>query len=154
MVGGCDKKVVVYSKEGQVLQTFDYSRDHTEKELTVAVTSPSGQSVVFGSYDRSVCACVRVYVCKPDQSGSSFSILFVMDENQVCVFQVACVQLGSQEGRVGRGQTQRNPTPLHHHQPGLEEGWLASVCCKHDPAPDINSPAVPCHVHVFQTRSH
>uniref|UniRef100_A0A3P8UXR3 Intraflagellar transport protein 172 homolog n=1 Tax=Cynoglossus semilaevis TaxID=244447 RepID=A0A3P8UXR3_CYNSE len=52
MVGGCDKKVVVYSKEGQVLQTFDYSRDHTEKELTVAVTSPSGQSVVFGSYDR------------------------------------------------------------------------------------------------------
>ncbi|XP_056150499.1 intraflagellar transport protein 172 homolog [Lampris incognitus] len=52
MVGGCDKKVVAYSREGHVLQTFDYSRDHTEKEFSVAVTSPSGQSVVFGSYDR------------------------------------------------------------------------------------------------------
>ncbi|KAM9354646.1 intraflagellar transport protein 172 homolog isoform 1-T1 [Pholidichthys leucotaenia] len=52
MVGGCDKKVVAYGREGQVLQTFDYSRDQTEREFTVAVTSPSGQSVVFGSYDR------------------------------------------------------------------------------------------------------
>uniref|UniRef100_A0A3Q3FQ83 Intraflagellar transport 172 n=1 Tax=Labrus bergylta TaxID=56723 RepID=A0A3Q3FQ83_9LABR len=52
MVGGCDKKVVAYSREGHVLQTFDYSRDRTEREFTVAATSPSGQSVVFGSYDR------------------------------------------------------------------------------------------------------
>ncbi|XP_058470061.1 intraflagellar transport protein 172 homolog [Solea solea] len=52
VAGGCDKKVVAYSREGHALQTFDYSRDHAEKELTVAVTSPSGQSVVFGSYDR------------------------------------------------------------------------------------------------------
>ena len=54
MVGGCDRKIVAYGKEGNVLQTFDYSRDRTEKELTAAATSPSGQSVVFGSYDRSV----------------------------------------------------------------------------------------------------
>ncbi|KAF7654055.1 hypothetical protein LDENG_00075250, partial [Lucifuga dentata] len=52
MVGGCDKKVVAYSREGRILQTFDYSRDRAEKEFTVAATSPSGQSVVFGSYDR------------------------------------------------------------------------------------------------------
>ncbi|XP_034555797.1 intraflagellar transport protein 172 homolog [Notolabrus celidotus] len=52
MVAGCDKKVVAYSREGHILQTFDYSRDRTEKEFTVAATSPSGQSVVFGSYDR------------------------------------------------------------------------------------------------------
>ncbi|KAM9339048.1 intraflagellar transport protein 172 homolog [Symphorus nematophorus] len=52
MVGGCDKKVVAYSREGHVLQTFDYTRDQTEREFTVAATSPSGQSVVFGSYDR------------------------------------------------------------------------------------------------------
>ncbi|XP_076011253.1 intraflagellar transport protein 172 homolog [Genypterus blacodes] len=52
MVGGCDKKVVAYGREGQLLQTFDYSRDRTEKEFTTATTSPSGQSVVFGSYDR------------------------------------------------------------------------------------------------------
>ncbi|XP_041831040.1 intraflagellar transport protein 172 homolog [Melanotaenia boesemani] len=52
MVGGCDKKVVAYGREGHILQNFDYSRDRTEKEFTVAVTSPSGQSVVFGSFDR------------------------------------------------------------------------------------------------------
>lgn len=54
MVGGCDKKVVAYGREGHVLQTFDYGRDRTEREFGVAATSPSGQSVVFGSYDRSV----------------------------------------------------------------------------------------------------
>lgn len=54
VVGGCDKKVVAYGREGHILQTFDYSRDRTEREFTVAATSPSGQSVVFGSYDRSV----------------------------------------------------------------------------------------------------
>nr|XP_046228660.1 intraflagellar transport protein 172 homolog isoform X2 [Scatophagus argus] len=52
VVGGCDKKVVAYGREGHVLQTFDYTRDQTEKEFTVAATSPTGQSVVFGSYDR------------------------------------------------------------------------------------------------------
>lgn len=54
MVGGCDKKVVAYGREGHVLQTFDYNHDRTEKEFTVAASSPSGQSVVFGSFDRSV----------------------------------------------------------------------------------------------------
>ncbi|XP_075940815.1 intraflagellar transport protein 172 homolog [Anarhichas minor] len=52
MVGGCDKKVVAYGREGHVLQTFDYGRDRNEREFTVAATSPGGQSVVFGSYDR------------------------------------------------------------------------------------------------------
>lgn len=52
IVAGCDKKIVAYGKEGHVLQTFDYSRDCSEKEFTVAATSPSGQSVVLGSYDR------------------------------------------------------------------------------------------------------
>lgn len=45
---------MAYGKEGHILQTFDYSRDRLEKEFTVAVASPSGQSVVLGSYDRSV----------------------------------------------------------------------------------------------------
>ncbi|XP_064411524.1 intraflagellar transport protein 172 homolog [Latimeria chalumnae] len=52
VVAGCDKKIVAYGREGQLLQTFDYSRDTSEKEFTVAATSPSGQSVVIGSYDR------------------------------------------------------------------------------------------------------
>lgn len=52
VVGGCDKKVVAYSRDGQILQTFDYSRDRSEREFTVAASSPSGQSVVLGSFDR------------------------------------------------------------------------------------------------------
>ncbi|XP_058274743.1 intraflagellar transport protein 172 homolog [Hemibagrus wyckioides] len=52
VVAGCDKKIVAYGKEGHVLQTFDYSRDRSEKEFTVAASSPSGHSVVLGSYDR------------------------------------------------------------------------------------------------------
>ena len=59
MVGGCDKKVVAYGREGHILQTFDYTHDRTEREFTVAATSPSGQSVVFGSYDRLVSWCPR-----------------------------------------------------------------------------------------------
>uniref|UniRef100_H3CIP1 Intraflagellar transport protein 172 homolog n=2 Tax=Tetraodon nigroviridis TaxID=99883 RepID=H3CIP1_TETNG len=60
MVGGCDKKVVAYSRDGHLLQTFDYSRDPTEKEFTVACGSPSGQAIVFGSFDR-----LRVYNWAP-----------------------------------------------------------------------------------------
>ncbi|XP_026175024.1 intraflagellar transport protein 172 homolog [Mastacembelus armatus] len=63
MVGGCDKKVVAYGREGHILQTFDYSRDRSEKEFTVAATSPSGQSVVFGSFDR-----LRVFNWAPRRS--------------------------------------------------------------------------------------
>lgn len=57
LVGSCDKKVVVYDREGQVLQTFDYSRDPSEKMFHVAAASPSGHTVVLGSHDRSVCVC-------------------------------------------------------------------------------------------------
>ena len=52
MVAGCDRKIVVYSKDGKAVQNFDYSRDDSEKEFTVAVANPSGQSIVVGSYDR------------------------------------------------------------------------------------------------------
>uniref|UniRef100_A0A8C2G6B9 Intraflagellar transport protein 172 homolog n=1 Tax=Cyprinus carpio TaxID=7962 RepID=A0A8C2G6B9_CYPCA len=60
IVAGCDKKIVAYGREGQVLQTFDYSRDRSEKEFTVATCSPSGQSIVVGSYDR-----LRVFSWSP-----------------------------------------------------------------------------------------
>lgn len=42
-VGGCDKRIVFYSNQGKVLKQFDYSRDTTEHEFTVACGSPSGQ---------------------------------------------------------------------------------------------------------------
>ena len=34
------------------MQQFDFSREENEHEFTIAVCSPSGQSVVVGSYDR------------------------------------------------------------------------------------------------------
>ncbi|XP_058988397.1 intraflagellar transport protein 172 homolog isoform X2 [Mustela lutreola] len=52
VAAGCDRRIVVYGKEGHVLQTFDYSRDPQEREFTTAAASPGGQSVVLGSYDR------------------------------------------------------------------------------------------------------
>ena len=36
---------------GRVLQNFDYAKED-EKEFTVALCSPSGQSFVVGSFDR------------------------------------------------------------------------------------------------------
>lgn len=60
-MAGCDKKIVAYDREGHIQQTFDYSRDRSEKEFTVAATSPSGQSVVIGSYDRSVFILIHQY---------------------------------------------------------------------------------------------
>lgn len=39
---------------GKAIQQFDYSREDDEKEFTCSAVSPSGQSVVLGSYDRSV----------------------------------------------------------------------------------------------------
>ncbi|XP_076029417.1 intraflagellar transport protein Oseg2 isoform X2 [Oratosquilla oratoria] len=52
IIAGCDKRVVVYTKTGKMTQQFDFSRDTTEREFTTAVSSPSGQAVVIGSYDR------------------------------------------------------------------------------------------------------
>lgn len=46
------KLSILYLLLGRVLQNFDYARDDDEKEFTVAICSPSGQSVVVGSYDR------------------------------------------------------------------------------------------------------
>ncbi|XP_073709088.1 intraflagellar transport protein 172 homolog [Garra rufa] len=60
IVAGCDKKIVAYGREGHILQTFDYSRDRSEKEFTAAASSPSGQSIVVGSYDR-----LRVFSWSP-----------------------------------------------------------------------------------------
>jgi intraflagellar transport protein 172 len=57
VAAGQDKQVVFYStkadREGvPMLQKFDYSNVKNEKEFTAIVASPSGQSVVVGSYNR------------------------------------------------------------------------------------------------------
>ena len=52
LAAGCDKRVFAYGRDGRIQQQFDYSRDDDEHEFTHAICSPSGQSVVIGSYDR------------------------------------------------------------------------------------------------------
>jgi len=52
MAAGCDKRVLVYSTSGKVVQQFDYSREDDEKEFMCAACGPSGQSFVLGSFDR------------------------------------------------------------------------------------------------------
>ncbi|KAJ3038900.1 hypothetical protein HDV00_012822 [Rhizophlyctis rosea] len=52
VAAGPDRVVVFYDNEGRVLQEFDYSRDDDEQDFTVAEFSPSGQSVVVGSFNR------------------------------------------------------------------------------------------------------
>lgn len=60
LAAGCDRRVLVYGATGKIVKHYDYSRDDTEKEFTVACCSPSGQSVAVGSYDR-----VRVFTWSP-----------------------------------------------------------------------------------------
>ena len=45
---------------GKIVQQFDYSKDDNEKEFSCALSSPSGQSFVLGSFDR-----LRVYNWSP-----------------------------------------------------------------------------------------
>lgn len=53
---GCDRRTVIYSREGKVRQHFDYSKDTTDKESTVAISCPGGQVVAIGSYNK-----IRIY---------------------------------------------------------------------------------------------
>lgn len=52
VAAGCDKRIIAYGRDGRSFQHFDYSREDDEHEFTVAVCSPSGQSVVIGSFDK------------------------------------------------------------------------------------------------------
>ncbi|KAI8611221.1 hypothetical protein BC830DRAFT_1069003 [Chytriomyces sp. MP71] len=60
VAAGSDKCVVFYDGDGRVLQDFDYSRDEDEQEFTVIEFSPSGQSVVVGSFNRQVGAFITL----------------------------------------------------------------------------------------------
>lgn len=52
VAAGCDKRIIAYGREGRSFQHFDYSREEDEHEFTCAVSSPSGQSIVIGSFDK------------------------------------------------------------------------------------------------------
>jgi len=69
IAAGCDKRVIAYARQdGRSIQCqFDYSRDEDEREFSAAVCSPSGQTVVVGSYDRHViCLCILLFTQRVD----------------------------------------------------------------------------------------
>ncbi|XP_017777562.1 PREDICTED: intraflagellar transport protein 172 homolog [Nicrophorus vespilloides] len=57
---GCDKRIVVYNNSGRIVKQFDYTKDQSEFEFTAACSSPSGQAVSIGSYDK-----LRVFAWNP-----------------------------------------------------------------------------------------
>ncbi|KAJ1528639.1 hypothetical protein ONE63_007034 [Megalurothrips usitatus] len=52
IAAGSDKRISVYDRDGRVSNQFDYSKNDDEREFTVACTSPSGQAVCIGSYNK------------------------------------------------------------------------------------------------------
>jgi intraflagellar transport protein 172 len=52
VAAGNDYRIIFYDIKGEVLQRFDYSHDDKEKEYTACEFSPSGQSVIVGSFNR------------------------------------------------------------------------------------------------------
>ncbi|KAL1502378.1 hypothetical protein ABEB36_007525 [Hypothenemus hampei] len=54
---GCDKRICVYNNTGKTVKTFDYSKDNEEHDFNKAISSPSGQAVTIGSFDR-----LRTYI--------------------------------------------------------------------------------------------
>ncbi|EAT43404.1 AAEL005155-PA [Aedes aegypti] len=63
LVAGCDKKICFYDTIGRLARTFDYTRDDTEREFTIAASSPNGQAVAVGSFDR-----IRIFTWSPRQN--------------------------------------------------------------------------------------
>lgn len=69
VAAGSDKKVNFYDWQGRILRSFDYSRDDTEREFMVATTSPNGQAVAIGSFDR-----IRIFTWSPRQNSWTESL--------------------------------------------------------------------------------
>lgn len=67
-VGGCDKKIYFYDNQGRQVKVFDYSRNDTERDFNIAASSPNGQAVAFGGFDR-----IRIYSWSPRLSAWSES---------------------------------------------------------------------------------
>ena len=52
LIGTTMVSTLLPSTIGKITQQFDYSKDLDEKEFTVAANSPSGHSLVLGSFNR------------------------------------------------------------------------------------------------------
>ncbi|XP_055687572.1 intraflagellar transport protein 172 homolog [Lutzomyia longipalpis] len=63
MAAGSDRKVTFYDDQGKPIRIFDFSRDDSEREFMIGASSPNGQTVAVGSFDR-----VRIYTWSSRQN--------------------------------------------------------------------------------------
>lgn len=59
----CITIVRLFLLQGRQSRLFDYSREENEKEFTMALSSPNGQVVAIGSFDK-----IRIFTWSPRQS--------------------------------------------------------------------------------------
>ncbi|CAH8560325.1 unnamed protein product [Schistosoma turkestanicum] len=64
LAAGSDRRIHVYNRRGKLIQQFDYSKDDSEKEFTVASCNPGGNVVAFGGFNR-----IRVLSWSPRKGG-------------------------------------------------------------------------------------
>lgn len=51
-LSGNDRRILVYNMDGKVVKTFDYSKNKEVREFTVGYSSPGGQTVAIGNFDK------------------------------------------------------------------------------------------------------
>ncbi|KAI3378372.1 hypothetical protein SNEBB_000136 [Seison nebaliae] len=52
LVGGCDRRIVVYTNSGKQLQQIERNPEEDEKEFRCAVAASNGQMCVFGTFNK------------------------------------------------------------------------------------------------------
>ena len=108
VVAGTDAKVVFYDLDGLVVQKCDYSQEEQEKEYTSASCSPSGQSVVLGSFNRYTSLLLTTVVSHP--------------------LQVSSVQLQHAATVMGGGTSSLYSKCVYAELHVMEAGWITACC--------------------------
>lgn len=73
LVGGCDRRIVVYNKDGKSLQSFDYSREPLEREFSVGICNPTG------NLKKNLFISLQCFI---DRSFTDFVLLFLFTKKK------------------------------------------------------------------------
>ncbi|KRY41446.1 Intraflagellar transport protein -like protein [Trichinella spiralis] len=64
LAAGCDRRVLIYDRNGDNLQQFDYSNDKEDREINTGAANPGSQSIAMGSFDK-----IRIFDWNNRKSG-------------------------------------------------------------------------------------
>ncbi|OUC47010.1 putative WD domain, G-beta repeat protein, partial [Trichinella nativa] len=64
LAAGCDRRVLIYDRNGDNLQQFDYSNDKEDREINTGAANPGSQSIAMGSFDK-----IRIFDWSNRKSG-------------------------------------------------------------------------------------